>query len=219
MRSVIFDFDGTLLDSMQIWTEIDRAFLLENGIEPPEGISDIVKKMSIEESSAYFVERFSLPMTPEAVSRRIEEMADAAYRYDLQLKEGAGELLEGLWQRGIPCCIVSVTYPSLLEAAIQRLKIGSYVSFYLTPASAAEGKHTPALYQAAAKRLGTDIADTVVVEDALYAARTAKNAGFYTVGVLDPVGKPDWDAMRALCDRTTESLCTLCDASFYSIFH
>ena len=58
-KSIIFDMDGTLLDSMEMWAQLDRKFLLENGIEPPPDISDIVKKMTIDTSSAYFVERFA----------------------------------------------------------------------------------------------------------------------------------------------------------------
>ena len=217
-RGVIFDFDGTLLDSMGMWTGIDRTFLLENGIEPPKGISDIVKKMTIHQSAADFVERFSLAMTPQQVEDRIEALADEQYRYHLPLKEGAAELLAALHQREIPCCIASVTYPSLIEAALERLQIGQYIDFYLTPTHEGEGKHTPFLYHRAAERMGIAPAEAVVVEDSLHAAATAVIAGYYTIGVYDPVADGDWQKLCSLCQRTERSLKALCDPSFYSIF-
>ncbi len=217
-RGVIFDFDGTLLDSMGMWTGIDHVFLRENGIDPPSGISDIVKKMTIHQSAAYFVERFSLNMTPEQVQDRIEALADTQYRYHLPLKEGAAELLRGLHQRGIPCCIASVTYPKLIEAALERLQIGQFIDFYVTPTHEGEGKHTPFLYHKAAARMGISAAQTVVLEDSLHAATTAKHAGYYTIGVYDSVADGDWQALCALCDRTERSLTALCDPSFYSVF-
>lgn len=217
-RGVIFDFDGTLLDSMGMWMSIDHVFLHENGIEPPSGISDIVKKMTIHQSAAYFVERFSLDMTPEQVQDRIEALADAQYRYRLPLKEGAAELLQGLCQRGIPCCIASVTYPKLIEVALERLRIGQYIDFYVTPTHEDEGKHTPFLYHKAAARMGISVAQTVVLEDSLHAATTAKHAGYYTVGVYDSVADGDWEALCTVCDRTERSLAALCNPSFYSVF-
>lgn len=103
-KSIIFDMDGTLLDSMGMWQQLDRRFLRENGIEPPPDISEIVKKMTVDTSSAYFVERFHLPMTIEQTNGykvqisfiNLQKNADIAInertyiydRYTLQLPPG-----------------------------------------------------------------------------------------------------------------------------------
>ncbi len=218
LKSMIFDMDGTLLDSMDMWQQLDRRFLRENGIEPPPDISDIVKKMTIETSSAYFVERFHLPMTPEQVKVRVEQLAAEAYRYDLPLKEGAAEFLQTLAKAEIPCAIASVTYPSLLEAALQRLGIRQYFQTILTPEEGFTGKHTPALYLETAKRLGSSPAETVVIEDALYAAETAAAAGFYTIGFRDAAGAADWEQLEAVCRRTVGSFHELNQPAFFSLF-
>ena len=72
LAGVIFDLDGTLLDSTAVWSQIDRIILQEHGIQPPAGLSDLVKKLSIAESSQYFITQFGLPYTPESFSRHVQ---------------------------------------------------------------------------------------------------------------------------------------------------
>ena len=218
LRGIIFDVDGTLLDSMGMWSELDRTFLRENGIEPPDGISDIVKTMTVEASSAYFVERFRLNMTPENVKKRVEALAAAAYREQLPLKTGAKEFLAAADRRGIPMAVASANYPALLDAAFRRLGIDGYFQTVLTPDEPLAGKHEPDIYLEAARLLGTDPAETAVIEDALHAAETAKAAGFYTVGFRDVCSRQDWDALAALCDRVTDDWNALCSGGFLQFF-
>ncbi len=217
-KSIIFDMDGTLLDSMEMWQQLDRRFLLENGIEPPPDISDIVKKMTIDTSSAYFVERFSLPMSPQQVRARVEQLAAEAYQQYLPLKEGAADFLRAAAEHGIPCAIASVTYPALLDAALIRLQVKQYFRCILTPESGTAGKHSPEIYMETAKLLGTAPAETVVIEDALYAAETAAAAGFCTIGFRDAAGQADWSALEAVCSRTINHWDELNNDAFFSLF-
>ena len=218
LRGIIFDVDGTLLDSMGMWSELDRFFLRENGIEPPDDISEIVKKMTVEASSAYFVERFHLDLTPEDVKNRVEELAAEAYRLHLPLKPGAKDFLAAAAEQGIPCAVASANYPALLDAAFRRLGIDGYFRTVLTPDEQLAGKHAPDLYLEAARQLGTDPAGTAVIEDALHAAETAKAAGFYTVGFRDAGSRKDWDALAAVCDRITDSWDALRTGGFLQCF-
>ncbi len=215
LNGVIFDMDGTLLDSMGMWRSLDRRFLLENGVEPPENISEIMKSLTIDAASAYLVRTFHLQMTPEQVTARVEQLAADAYRNELPLKPGADRFLAELAARRIPCAIASVTYRSLLDAALTRLGIAHYFRAILTPEQGVAGKHSPEIYLAAAAVLGTKPEETAVIEDTLYAAKTAAEAGFYTIGFRDAADAADWPALEKVCRRTVGHWQELLDAGLF----
>ena len=207
IRGVILDLDGTLLDSMPLWHEIDLQFLGENGIVPPDNISDIVGKMSINEWAEYFIREFSMPFTTEYVIRRIEEMAAAAYRDTIPLKPHVTDFLDLLDARSLPYGIATATYKSSAAAALRRLGLDGRMRFVLTGEDVPGGKSCPDIYLQAAALLGTTPGETLVVEDALHCVETARAAGFLTAGVYDAAVLPgEWQRMRELCTVTGENL-------------
>lgn len=186
IKGAILDLDGTLLDSMNVWYTIDRCFLGSYHISPPDDISEIVKKMTIEESSRYFAERFNLHATPEEIADRIERMAADQYKNVLPLKAGAEEFLDGLDKAGIKYGIATANYPALAKAAVDRLGLSSRIQFLITESEIGAGKTTPEIYHEGARRLGLGKRQILVAEDALHGILTAKKAGFFTAGVYDP---------------------------------
>ncbi|MGN0591774.1 MAG: HAD family hydrolase [Ruminococcus sp.] len=209
LRGAILDLDGTLLDSMNVWSQIDKELLTGYGITPPAGISDIVKKMTIEESSRYLIERFSLPVTPEQIAAQVEEMAAYQYREVLPLKDGAKELLDGLDAMGIRYGVATATYPALAKAALDRLGILPRLEFLLTEQETGTGKTEPAIYYEGARRLGLGRRQIIVAEDALHSIRTAKRAGFFTAGIYDKATPAEeW---KAICAAATVSVYKISD--------
>lgn len=207
IRAVILDLDGTLLDSMPLWHEIDLAFLRENGIEPPDNISDIVGKMSITEWAEYFIREFSMPHTPQQVIRRIEEMAETAYRETIPLKPHVTAFLDALDGMGLPYGIATATYKNSAWAALRRLGLAERMQFVLTGEDVEGGKSTPEIYLRSAALLGSTPQETLVVEDALHCVQTAVSAGFLTAGVYDAAALPEeWQEMQRICTVSGEDL-------------
>lgn len=207
VSGVIFDLDGTLIDSMKIWNQIDIAFLRENGVEnPPEDISDIVRKMTVDESSEYFITRFGLSCTKEYVIKRIEELVKIQYEEKIQMKPYVTELLDYLDSMGIPYGVATATYKTLAEAVLRRLGILKRMSFLLTDEEFSMGKTSPDIFLRGAELMKLSPKEVLVIEDSLHCIETASKAGFVTMGVYDEVSEPLRTDIKNTADYYVESL-------------
>ena len=199
IKGVILDLDGTLIDSLGMWYDIDRKFLAENGVtNPPEGISWKIKQMTIETASQFMINEFGIKMTPQQVIKRIEELASDEYKYNLVLKKGAADLLDYLNKNGIPCGVATATYKELAVAVLKRCGVLERMSFILTDKEYPNGKGFPDIFLGAAKMLGTDPTETLVVEDSIHCIETAAKAGFITAAVFDKTAESEWESVKEI---------------------
>lgn len=198
IKGVIFDLDGTLIDSMKIWTKIDRKLLRENGVEniPPD-ISDRVRKMTIEESAQYFIDEFRLECTNEYIIKRIEELVRMEYEENIPLKPYAAEFLDYLNEKKIPYGVATATYKGLAEAVLKRCEIWEQMRFLLTEVEYPLGKKFPNIFLGGAEMLSLEPEEVLVVEDSLHCIETAAKAGFITAGVYDEVS---WNEQSLIAD-------------------
>ena len=198
--TVIFDLDGTLLDSTGMWRQVDGRLMAHYGKEVPPDLSETVQRMSIEEFSQFFVEEFDLPVTPEQIAQQVADMVAEEYREKLQLKPHVPEILDWLDQQDIPYGVATATYGELAEAALRRLHVWERLRFLLTEQDAGTPKTQPKIFQLAAQKLHLGRRQIAVVEDSLHALEGAKNGGFFTIGIADPENAPVW---KEICATAT----------------
>ena len=200
LQGVIFDLDGTLLDSTGMWRQVDGRLMAHYGKEVPPDLSETVQRMSIEEFSQFFVEEFDLPVTPEQIAQQVADMVAEEYREKLQLKPHVPEILDWLDQQDIPYGVATATYGELAEAALRRLHVWERLRFLLTEQNAGAPKTQPRIFQLAAQKLHLGRRQIAVVEDSLHALEGAKNGGFFTIGIADPENAPVW---KEICATAT----------------
>ena len=155
-----------------------------------------MKSMSLQQAALYCRERYALPLSVEEIMAGVNGRVERFYRQEARLKPGALDFLRTLSQRGVRMCLATATDLHLVEAALDRCGVRTYFSALFTCTQVGSGKDEPHIYRAALRHLGTGRADTLVFEDALYAARTAKGDGFVTVGVADAYEKSEGELER-----------------------
>ena len=199
IRGAIFDVDGTLLDSMPMWGRLCDNYLLGRGIQPRPDLRERVRCMSVPVAAAYLQKDYAIPASAETVLAEILAMADAEYRERLPLKPGAAAFLRALHARDVPLCVATAGDRTLADAALTRCGVRDLFVDVVTCADVGQDKGSPRIYERARERLGTARGETAVFEDALYAARTAHDAGFPVVALRDD-SEPQQEALRALAD-------------------
>lgn len=200
IAGAIFDLDGTVLDSMSIWDNAAAMFLNSVGIEAEPGLGQTMFAMSMTKGAEFLRERYRLDMAVAAIMAGINQTIEDVYSYQVQLKEGAEQLLIDLKQAGIKMVAATSSDRSVVEIALERLNILNYFDRIFTCTEIGVGKEEPDIYLAAAEHMGTLPENTWVFEDALHAIETAKAAGFKTVGVFDSSSRGDWEQIKKISD-------------------
>ena len=187
--AVIFDMDGTLIDSTDIWHEVDKNFFAKRNMELPSDYAQHIVHLGLTQAAVYTKETYHLNESIEDIMKEWHDMSIDMYRYTVGLKEGVAELLELLKKNGIKMAIATANDEPLYKPCIERLGIESYFDAIADVNTAKEGKQSAKIYLDLAKKLGSEPRNTLVLEDMPTCVKTAFNAGFLTVAVYDKASK------------------------------
>ena len=185
LKGAIFDFDGTLVDSMFIWDTIGEDYLRTLGKEPHEDLKETFMTLTLEEAADYYRTHYGVTLSVKEIVDGVNAMVEGIYRTKVTLKPGVAEYLAWLRVNGVRMCIATVTDRYLVEETLERLGILHYFTEIFTCAEVGYGKDKPIIYRKALEHLATKKEETYVFEDKFFALKTAKEDGFRTVGVYD----------------------------------
>lgn len=198
-KGLIFDVDGTILDSMPMWARLDIEYLKDMGLTPEQNFHNQVKMMTMLDASKYIKQVFNINKDAEVIAREIEDMAYRYYEEELSVKENTGELLSVLKERNYKMYVATANEYNMCSAALVRNGVMDYFDGLVTCSMTGYSKERPDVYLLACEKMGLDVSETVVFEDSCFAINTALKAGFTVVGVYDKAEEENWEK---ICEIT-----------------
>ena len=189
VKAVIFDMDGTLIDSTGIWHEIDKAFFDKRNMELPKDYAQHIVHLGLTQAAVYTKETYHLQESIQDIIKEWHDMSVDMYKYHVPLKEGALELLELFKSNNVKMAIATANDEPLYRPCIERLGIGDYFDEIADVNTAKEGKQSAKIYLDLAKKMGAEPQNTLVLEDMPTCVKTVFKSGFITVAVYDNASK------------------------------
>ena len=204
--AVIFDLDGTLVDSMWMWESIDIEYLAQFGLEFPQDLQSKIEGMSFSETAIYFKERFNISDSLDKMKSDWNKMAYEKYLHDVPLKEGVREFLEYLKLNKIPAGIATSNSRELVDLIINKHNINEYFTSIRTSCEVEKGKPSPDIYLLVAMDLIVEPERVMVFEDVVQGIMAGKNANMRVCAVYDKFSEKDEKQKIRLSDYYIRSM-------------
>ncbi|GAP00385.1 HAD family hydrolase [Fructobacillus ficulneus] len=203
----IFDLDGTLVDSSVYWTKLTQEFLVQHGLteKAPNQLLQAIEQLTVDEAAKVIQDYFGLTDEPAAITAAINALMDQHYRQDIPAKPGVQAYLANLKNQGCQLALASTADKNLIHDCLKRLNLDQYFDFVLACPDFQTDKTSPIIYNLACQRWGVRPDQVAVYEDAVYAIKTAHQAGFVVVGVYDYQSNHDWQLIRNYATETLKT--------------
>jgi len=200
MNTFLFDFDGTLVDSMPTYVSSMLRILDENGISYSDDIVKIITPLGLNGTADYFL-NLGVPLTKEQLINVMCKYMLHEYVYNIPAKENVIKVLKKLKEQGACLNVLTASPHITLDACLKRLGIFDLFDNVWSCDDFSTTKADPEIYKMASKRIGVDVQDVIFLDDNLNADKTAKTAGMIVYGVYDPSSKDFVDEMKAITDK------------------
>ena len=201
MATYLFDFDGTLVDSMSIFAEVMLKMLDEGGVEYPDNVLKLITPMGMQKTVEYFIE-LGMDMPAEQIAKKMGDYFIDEYTHRIPAKEGVIETLEVLRARGDSLNILTASPHITLDPCLHRLGIyDMFDNVWSCDADFGKPKTDPQIYCDAAARIGVDVGDMIFIDDNLYADLAAKQSGAVVYGIYDESSAEFEQQIREATDR------------------
>jgi HAD superfamily hydrolase (TIGR01509 family) len=194
IRAVVFDLDGVIIDSEEVWEEVRRGYVAEYGKQFLPDSQDRMMGMSTPEWSRHLAEEVGVPRTPEQVATDVLGRMASRYRSDLPLIPGAADAVRRLGER-FTLALASSSARILIDQVLATAGLTDAFAVTLSTEEVARGKPAPDVYRAATDKLGRTAAECAAIEDSSNGLRSAAAAGLAVIAVPHGVYPPAPDAL------------------------
>lgn len=210
IKAAIFDLDGTLFDSIYVWSKVDEVFFARRGMQVPEDYGEAISGMSYTATAVYTKERFGLPESVREIADEWTEIAKDEYANHVELKPGTLNALSNLARQNVRMCVVTSSRRELYEPCLKRNGIEYMFEFVLTADEAGvSSKEDGEIFAQAAARMGVRKEDCGVFDDTKAAIVGAKKQGMKAYCIIDPLSTIDVAEIRKIADSCGDKLTDL----------
>lgn len=203
--AVIFDLDGTIIDSTWVWPKVTLEYLAKYQLEMPNDLDPALEGASFTDVAIYFKQRFKLPDSIEQIKEDWNSMATVFYTEHMQLKEGVLEFMQRLKGQGIRLGIATSNSIELTEAVLEYFNLKTYFEVICTSCMVDRGKPYPYIYQKVAEELNIDSSQCLVIEDGVNGVIAAQRAGMDVWAVRDRQSISTQQKLKDITNRYIES--------------
>jgi len=206
LKDLVFDFDGTLVDSMPTWGGKMLRILNEEGVLYPDNIIETITPLGDAGAARYFRETFGVKASMENLLCRMDAYALPKYRDEILEKEGVGDTLRALKERGHRLYVLTASPHRMLDPCLARLGLTPLFDGVFSCDDFSTTKANPEIYDRLCAHIGSEKKNLVFFDDNFGACETAVKAGVQTVGVYDDSGKAAFDRLKSITSATVYTL-------------